>query len=379
MEARTFSVELPPAIGRGVRIFIAVCLGPIVGLLFGALASTLIGELGLGVGLVFFGFFAWWVLRKSPPTIVTTTIDDERLVLQRGQTSSEMRWGDLANVLVFGNQLHLSSTGGQLFVIPLTESTTVLEEIRDRVARHPRSVEVFARIRQFEIDAAVQSQQPTPLIHSLLVLIGVGFLIELRTGAFDDLAALLRLGANFREFTFAGELDRLVAANFLHGSVMHLVMNGSAILQLGLAFERWAGSARLGVLTFVSGISGMLAAALATPDRPIVGISTVVWGLLGALLVTSVAFRRIPSLAPKLRARDWASLLVINGLINLLPNISFAGHAGGFVGGIGAALLLYPTPNRPGLVSQRLAMTLGAVAAALTLTALVVTTSRALA
>lgn len=157
-----------------------------------------------------------------------------------------------------------------------------------------------------------------------------------------------------------GQWWRLLTTCFVHGGLLHLVMNMYVLLTLGPRAERLWGRAQFLVLYLLAGISGSCAALIASPAGGI-GASGALCGLIGGEAVWLMLNR---ALLPPALASAWARMLMINTLliafISMFPGISGAGHFGGGVGGIAAALLL--NDQRFGARAQSWLATLGLLA-----------------
>jgi rhomboid protease GluP len=134
-----------------------------------------------------------------------------------------------------------------------------------------------------------------------------------------------------------GDWWTLFTAIYLHGGVLHLVFNVLWIRQLGPAVEELYGPARLFVIFTIAGVIGfVLSNVLGIPLT--VGASGSIFGLLGAM----VAFgRRRGGLFGGMVLRQygqWALLLFILGFF--MSGVNNIAHAGGFMGGLGAGLVL---------------------------------------
>lgn len=138
---------------------------------------------------------------------------------------------------------------------------------------------------------------------------------------------------------------------FLHGGLLHLVMNGVMLAVMGQVLER-----RLGMLSFFSvfaigAIGGAVVHALigGSPEVPLVGASAGVGALYGAGLVMH---GRGLSLGPNTRLLlALTGFFVVSNLLGMvLPlfgNIAYVAHLGGFIAGILAtAWLVKPRPTR---------------------------------
>jgi len=131
-----------------------------------------------------------------------------------------------------------------------------------------------------------------------------------------------------------GEWWRLLTAGFLHGGLFHLLLNMYALYFLGRMLEPALGHVRFGAIYFAALLAGSFGAVLLSPDTPVVGASTAIFGLFGAAIV--MARNR----GIDLMASGLLPILLINLAITFFPgfNISIGGHLGGLVGGVLAAI-----------------------------------------
>lgn len=180
----------------------------------------------------------------------------------------------------------------------------------------------------------------SPLTVALLALIGLVFAAD----ALSPDHLLLRLGANHAASIDAGQYWRLLTSVFLHLGVLHLVVNGWALFQLGGIFELWLGSARLALVFFTAGIAGSLASlafTLAGSGGISAGASGAIFGILGALI--AFLARRRDRLRPAAKSLlvqllVWAGINVYLGFtISVIDN---AAHLGGCAAGFLLGLFL---------------------------------------
>jgi rhomboid protease GluP len=127
----------------------------------------------------------------------------------------------------------------------------------------------------------------------------------------------------------AGEWYRVVAANFLHGGLIHFGFNTYVLLQLGPLVERLFGTHRFWVFYLVTGISGMAAATVFRPN-PVVGASASICGLVGLLLAYSMRDKTGAAEHLKRAMLQFSFMILI---ISFFPGISLEAHAGGFATG----------------------------------------------
>lgn len=180
----------------------------------------------------------------------------------------------------------------------------------------------------------------TPATAILLVAIAAVFVLEVAKGGSGDSRVLLALGANETAHVLAGQWWRLLASLFLHSGVLHLLMNGWALYQLGSLFERWVGAGRMLTVYFASGIAGSVASLFWTRGLS-VGASGAIFGVLGALI--TFLLRRRSLLLPY--ARSLLGQLVMWAVINIALGFSIAfidnaAHLGGLAAGLLLGLVL---------------------------------------
>jgi len=142
---------------------------------------------------------------------------------------------------------------------------------------------------------------------------------------------LYRFGAGYGMAVLRGEWWRLITPIFLHGGILHFGFNSYVLLQLGPLVESEYGRERFWVVYLACGIAGNVLATVFGPQTLVVGASGAIFGLVGLLIVHSG--RRGGFGGRQLRSRlvQWAFFMFV---ISLMPGISFAAHAGGFLGGL---------------------------------------------
>ncbi len=145
-----------------------------------------------------------------------------------------------------------------------------------------------------------------------------------------------------------GEWWRLFTAPFLHGNVVHLLMNGAALLYLGKrveVFARWPHVPF--VFLFAAAIGGETSVRIVGTDS--VGASGGLMGWLGFLMVFETLHK---ALVPRRSRRRLAAGVALTALIGLVGYryIDNAAHAGGLVAGMLYAVIVFPassSPHRP--------------------------------
>jgi rhomboid protease GluP len=149
--------------------------------------------------------------------------------------------------------------------------------------------------------------------------------------------ALRALGMTGTGPWLQGQWWTLFTSIYLHGGLLHILFNVLWIRQLGPAVEELYGPARFFVIFTVSGMLGFVVSDMVGVSFT-VGASGSIFGLLGAM----VAFgRRRGGAFGAMVLRQygqWAILLFVLGFF--MSGVNNLAHAGGFVGGLAAGLVL---------------------------------------
>lgn len=174
----------------------------------------------------------------------------------------------------------------------------------------------------------------TPVTTLLLALIGIAFVAEMARGGSTDANVLVALGANVPQLVLGGQYWRLVASMFLHIGLVHLLVNGWALYQLGSLFEILLGSFSLLVVYFLSGIAGSVASVMFIRADLSAGASGAIFGVMGALI--AFLLKRREMLTPQAKSLLmqlllWAGINVFLGFS--IPGIDNAAHLGGAAAG----------------------------------------------
>jgi rhomboid protease GluP len=151
---------------------------------------------------------------------------------------------------------------------------------------------------------------------------------------------LLEWGANRRLETTSGEWWRLLTSMFLHGGIMHLLLNISGLVIAAIFVEPLLGRKNYFILYFLSGLFGSLASIWWYPNTISVGASGAIFGLYGAILglLSTNAF---PD-GGKRGVLIFIGIYVgINLLWGLTGGIDNAAHIGGLLSGALIGLVLY--------------------------------------
>ena len=193
----------------------------------------------------------------------------------------------------------------------------------------------------------------------LILLINTGLYVAtmLRTqqqggSGFGDpsMQTLVDFGAKYPPLIFyRGEWWRLVTAGFLHGGILHILMNSWVLFDLGPQVNQAFGTPRFLSIYFVSSVTGYLASLYWSPSVSI-GASAGLCGLIGAMIALGTRDRSAVGAAMRRQYIQWMVYLLIFGLLPGL-NIDNAAHIGGLAGGFVVAYLA-GTPGFSGAVEN---------------------------
>lgn len=139
----------------------------------------------------------------------------------------------------------------------------------------------------------------------------------------------------------AGQWGRVVGYLFEHGGPIHIFFNMSAVWSLGTVLERLIGNWRFLVISAITALGASAMVLYVNFGVPTVGASGMILGWAGAFL----------PILPRESRRSLLVQLLPVAVISALPGVSWAGHLGGFVMGIGCGFALRQGPKRFALLA----------------------------
>jgi rhomboid protease GluP len=148
-------------------------------------------------------------------------------------------------------------------------------------------------------------------------------------------------GDKSRPEIFAGEIWRLITANYLHGGLIHLLFNCYALSTLGTLVEESFGARKFFVIYTVCGVAAMIVSTLFSA-APAVGASGALFGLMGFGIVYG-RFRG--GSVGRLVADQLTRWLLYGALMLFMPGIDNLAHFGGLI--TGGLLGLVVAPGEP--------------------------------
>ncbi|MBE9584769.1 rhomboid family intramembrane serine protease [Mucilaginibacter sp. JRF] len=171
-----------------------------------------------------------------------------------------------------------------------------------------------------------------------MVIAGLGFL------SFRS-SDLLTWGADYRPAVIDGDYWRLFTAMFLHGGIMHLVLNMYGLMLIGLLLEPVIGSKKFAIAYTVAGLAGSAASLWWHPATVGVGASGAIFGMYG-VYVALLTTKMYTAAQRKALLTNMAFFIGINLLMGIKGSVDNAAHIGGLVAGIISGYAIYPFVKR---------------------------------
>ena len=207
---------------------------------------------------------------------------------------------------------------------------------------------------------------------TVILLINTGLyiamMIHMQAGghgmSFDfDVRTLVDFGAKFGPFMVQGEWWRLVTAGFLHGGILHILMNSWVLFDLGAQTEEHYGTARFLAIYLTSTVTGFLASFYWSPMTPSIGASAGIMGLIGAMIALGVRDRSSWGAEVRRVYTRWVVYILVIGLIGFFATDN-AAHVGGVAGGFVVGYIAGTPTFKP--VIERLWQAIAGICIALT-------------
>ena len=129
------------------------------------------------------------------------------------------------------------------------------------------------------------------------------------------------------------EFYRLITSIFLHGGLIHFILNMYSLYIIGPQIESFYGKVKYSIIFILSGVIGNLLSMLFLQDNVVsVGASGAIFGLMGALLYFGYHYRVYLSTVIKSQI---IPLIVINLVLGfMISGVNNMSHVGGLIGGI---------------------------------------------
>ncbi|MDP2345201.1 MAG: rhomboid family intramembrane serine protease [Deltaproteobacteria bacterium] len=354
----TFELQKsPPLMSEGFIIILGL-LAALFGATIGALLVKEAGAAGVvvavgavvvaaaGVLLVYL-FRNTLTLPKSPPPIAITATTLHIAKSARESTAVAVPLERITSIDVRSagaKALFVVGTVDGSFSLPTSlfgaaGAATVRESLRSIIGARADGAALLAKMDEREAADRLVFAVKTRATFTLLFMILGLYCAQFASGAVDDKALLLRFGGNAPALVDDGQWWRLFTASFLHLTWFHIYLNAVSLRSLGVLLEKVLGTPRFLIAALTGGLCGNLLSAFAGGAAFSVGASSMIFGLLGALVVVNVKHRAELPAGFTIARKQTITLLLVNGAISLLPGVDALAHLGGFAGGALTMLL----------------------------------------
>ncbi len=197
-------------------------------------------------------------------------------------------------------------------------------------------------VRQPINKSVVQKSQTDYLTKTLMVCIGIVWLVMKYIGDETSPEMLILFGAKFNPLITDGEYWRLLTSMFIHIGIIHLFFNLYALFILGKSVECFFGKIDFLVIYFISGLWGSLF-SYAFNNSISAGASGAVFGLIGALISFFAINKEMFGKSGKQTLISTIFIAVLNLVIGFSTSgIDNYAHIGGLLGGLSLGVGLTP-------------------------------------
>lgn len=217
-----------------------------------------------------------------------------------------------------------------------------MQQVIERIGNSPDGFEQLRSMQSLSRLSQTTSSLPPTFTRRFLWIIAIIFAAQVFLSPPFDVLQYIYFGANIPSLVISeGQWWRIITANLLHGNTLHFAVNAFALFFLGTFTERLFGRPQTIVLILATAIAGALASFFFSGALASVGISTALYGLIGAFLALHLRF--FDEIPPPYRQtkRWWVVILTLNlGLTLAVPAIDTFGHLGGLAAGLLSGFLL---------------------------------------
>lgn len=226
----------------------------------------------------------------------------------------------------------------------------VFPDIIDKTRHDEEGIELLLKItddinktnekKNSKMEKIFSSKKPI-VTYILIALCVIMFVIS---GGGYNTERLVKYGANYGPFVKNGEIYRLITCIFLHGGLLHLVLNMYSLYVVGPRVEDFFGKWKYLAIYLISGICGSLLSVGLNASVVSIGASGAIFGLFGALIYFGYSYRGYIGTIVKSQVMP---IVIYNLFIGLfIPGIDIWGHIGGLIGGMLSAYMLGTIENK---------------------------------
>lgn len=191
-----------------------------------------------------------------------------------------------------------------------------------------------------KMEKIFSSKKPI-VTYTIIALCIIMFIVS---GGGFNIESLILFGANYGPLVRNGAIYRLVTCMFLHGGLIHIVLNMYSLYIIGPRVEDFFGKKKYLLIYFLSGISASLLSVGLNPNVVSIGASGAIFGLFGALIYFGNNYRGYIGAIVKSQI---VPIVIYNILLGFfIPGIDVYGHIGGLIGGLLTANMLGTIENK---------------------------------
>lgn len=254
------------------------------------------------------------------------SLDDEKNIYQAAiqENSEDITAKNIIEAFPNINEKLIKDSNGLELILNVTK------EINEKTEETNKSYEKTFSPKKIVI---------TPMLILICIAMFVFTIMSQNKGLLSDLTTetAVKFGANVMSKLQSGELWRLFTYMFLHGSIMHIVLNMYSLYVIGSQMETFIGKTKYIIVYILSGITGGLLSSVLSGNVS-VGASGAIFGLLGAMLYFGYHYRTY--LGGVIKSQI-IPIIALNLLIGFMqPNVDNFCHIGGLVGGLLAMMAL---------------------------------------
>ncbi|MCF0112095.1 MAG: rhomboid family intramembrane serine protease [Erysipelotrichaceae bacterium] len=219
------------------------------------------------------------------------------------------------------------------------------ERIAEAIVKLDKELEIFRieeyrRQRKKRADMAKENRK-FPVVSAIVMGICVAvFIVEclLSKSLEIDIPTIVLTGGYYKAFLVGlNEWWRFLTAGFVHGSIFHLISNMMALFYTGRIVEKVYGKLDFFYILIGSVLVGNLFVFVGDGNIVACGLSGGLYGVMGA---TFVLYAQSGLLQQKsVRSQIW-SIVFINMMISMMPDVSWLAHLGGLIAGVFLSMIL---------------------------------------
>ncbi len=237
---------------------------------------------------------------------------------------------------------------GAFFVFLMIRLADINEKYRQNITNHK-----FSYVQQLKTSSFLFFNFKNWFWQVLFYINLLAYIIlVIKTGEIArlNITDLQAAGANHYPFILQGEWWRVITSMFLHGGIIHIITNLTALYCVGLFLQPYAHATPYGGIKFISvyllcGIISGITGIIWNPEATGVGASGAILGWFG-LFITFAVKGKLKKQYYDIMSLIVALIVVISTIVSgfFIPQIDNPAHLGGLITGIIVGLFATP-PN----------------------------------